>query len=51
MGVNYWGIFFFIMPIIVAVLLGSITLLLVSIKEVKRKFKIRRVAKCQKYHF
>lgn len=51
MGVNYWGIFFFIMPIIVAVLLGSITLLLVSIKEIKRKFKIRRVAKCQKYHF
>lgn len=51
MGVNYWGIFFFIMPIIVAVLLGSITLLLVSIKEVKRKFKIRRVAKCQKYRF
>lgn len=51
MGVNYWGIFFFIIPIIVAVLLGGITLLLVSIKEVKRKFKIRRVAKCQKYHF
>lgn len=51
MGVNYWGIFFFVMPIIVAVLLGSITLLLVSIKELRNKFKIRRVSKCQKYHF
>lgn len=51
MGVNYWGIFFFVMPIIAAVLLGSITLLLVSIKELRNKFKIRRVSKCQKYHF
>ena len=51
MGVNYWGIFFFVMPIIAAVLLGSITLLLVIIKELRNKFKIRRVRKCQKYHF
>ena len=51
MGFNYWGIFFYIMPIVVSVLVGSITLLLVSIKEIKRKFKIRRVAKCQRYHF
>ncbi|MDU3520184.1 MAG: hypothetical protein E7F58_00795 [Clostridium saudiense] len=51
MGFNYWGIFFFVMPIVVSVLVGSITLLLVSIKEIKRKFKIRRVAKCQRYHF
>ena len=51
MGFNYWGIFFFVMPIVVSVLVGSITLLLVSIKEIKIKFKIRRVAKCQRYHF
>ena len=51
MGVNYWGIFFFVMPMVVAILVGSITLMLVSIKEIKRKFKIRRVAKCQRYHF
>lgn len=51
MGFNYWGIFFFVMPIVVSILVGSITLLLVSIKEIKRKFKIRRVAKCQRYHF
>ena len=51
MGFNYWGIFFFVMPIVVSVLVGSITLLLVNIKEIKRKFKIRRVAKCQRYHF
>ncbi|MEN8075687.1 hypothetical protein ABFP60_01925 [Clostridioides difficile] len=51
MGFNYWGILFFVMPIIAALLLGSITLLLVSIKELRNKFKIRRVSKCQKYHF
>lgn len=51
MGVNYWGIFFFIIPIIVAVLLGGITLLLVSIEELKNKLKVRSVTKCQKYHF
>lgn len=51
MGVNYWGIFFFIMPIIAAILLGSITLMLVVVKDVKKKFKYRRVVKCQKYHF
>lgn len=39
MGVNYWGIFFFVMPMVVAILVGSITLMLVSIKEIKRKFK------------
>lgn len=51
MGVNYWGIFFFIIPLVVLILLGSITLMLVIIKEFKRKFKVRRVVKCQKYLF
>lgn len=50
-GINWWGVFFFIMPIVVSLLVGSITLIIVIIKEVKRKFKIRRVAKCQRYHF
>ena len=39
MGVNYWGIFFFVMPMVVAILVGSITLMIVSIKEIKRNFK------------
>ena len=39
MGVNYWGILFFVMPMVVAILVGSITLMLVSIKEIKRNFK------------
>lgn len=44
MGVNYWGIFFFIMPITVSVLVGSVTLMIVSIKEINslRRFKRRR---------
>lgn len=41
MGVNYWGIFFFVIPIIAAVLLGSITLMLVVVKDVKKKFKYK----------
>lgn len=51
MGFNYWGICFFVIPIVAALLLGSITLLLVSIEELKNKFKVRSVTKCQKYHF
>lgn len=39
MGFNYWGIFFFVMPIIVSVLVGSVTLMMVSIKGIKRNFK------------
>lgn len=44
MGVNYWGIFFFVMPMVVAILVGSITLMIVSIKEINslRRFKRRR---------
>ena len=44
MGVNYWGIFFFVMPMVVAILVGSITLMLVSIKQIHslRRFKRRR---------
>lgn len=44
MGFNYWGIFFFVMPIIVSVLVGSVTLMMVSIKEINslRRFKRRR---------
>ena len=45
MGFNYWGIFFFVMPIVVSVLVGSITLLLVSIKEIKRKGKLKEILK------
>ena len=44
MGVNYWGIFFFVMPMVVAILVGSITLMIVSIKEINslRRFKRMR---------
>ncbi|WP_195951186.1 hypothetical protein [Clostridium saudiense] len=44
MGFNYWGIFFFVMPIIVSVLVGSVTLMMVSIKGINslRRFKRRR---------
>ena len=44
MGFNYWGICFFVIPIVAA-------LLLVSIEELKNKLKVRSVTKCQKYHF
>lgn len=36
MGFNYWGIFFFVIPIVAALLLGSLALLLVSIKRIKK---------------
>ena len=38
-GINYVGIFFFVIPIIVSILVGSTTLALIGIKEIKRKFK------------
>lgn len=42
MGVNYWGIFFFVMPMVVAILVGSITLMLVSIKGINRSRRLKR---------
>lgn len=39
MGFNYWGICFFVIPIVATLLLGSISLVSVSIKEFKRKLK------------
>ena len=44
MGFNYWGIFFFVMPMVVAILVGSVTLMMVSIKGINslRRFKRRR---------
>lgn len=42
MGVNYWGIFFFVMPMVVAILVGSITLMLVSIKGINSSRRLKR---------
>lgn len=39
MEINLWGIFFFIVPALVLILLGNISLILVIIEYLIKKFK------------